>query len=304
MPSTRALDHIVHLTPPETIHDTAQQFRQLGFYVIAGGTHADGLTANSLIIFPDGPYLELISFTHPESHYPPSSPFHDARRSHPWANKGFGWVAYSFLGAPHATPTLSAILNGRLQEVGSGTRYAPEVAGGRRRPDGVELKWEITAPARWAEKEGGTRLPFFCGDVTPRELRVPTRPRSITVHPNGAQGIAFLCVLAPSSTFEAISAELIAIVGEAPIVKKYSAMTTTTTTTSEHVWLLDLPGNVTPKRHPQLVLREPDMRDEVEAHFVETHGAGLFEIGVRVDESGGKRGSSETPFGRVVWVPV
>ena len=29
--STRTLDHIIHLTPPCTIHDAAEQFRQLGF---------------------------------------------------------------------------------------------------------------------------------------------------------------------------------------------------------------------------------------------------------------------------------
>jgi Glyoxalase-like domain len=121
---------------------------------------------------PDGAYLELISFLHPESHYPRSSPSYDARSRHPWANKQCGWLAYAFLGAPGATPPLSAVLNERLQTVGSDVRYSPEVAGGRKRPDGVELRWEITTHSEWAEKEGGTRLPFFCGDVTPRELRV------------------------------------------------------------------------------------------------------------------------------------
>jgi hypothetical protein len=123
---------------------------------------------------PDGAYLELISFLHPMSHYPPSSPSYDARRRHPWTNKPDGWVAYAFLGTPRAAPPLSVVLNERLQTVGSGVRYAPEVAGGRRRSDGIELKWEITRPATMADKEGGTRLPFFCGDVTPRELRVGT----------------------------------------------------------------------------------------------------------------------------------
>ena len=121
---------------------------------------------------PDGPYLELLSFTHPESHYPPSTPSHDARLHQPWANKLCGWVAFAFLGTPRITPTLSTVLNERLRSAGSSTRYTPEVSGGRTRLDGVELRWEITAPERWGEKEGGTRLPFFCGDVTPRELRV------------------------------------------------------------------------------------------------------------------------------------
>jgi hypothetical protein len=72
----------------------------------------------------------------------------------------------------------------------------------------------------------------------------------------------------------------------------------------ELVWLLDLPGQVTPKWHPQLVLCEPDIEDEAELRFVHTHGAGLFEVGVRVDDSRGKRGWSDTPFGRVAWIPI
>ncbi|KAH8984989.1 glyoxalase-like domain-containing protein [Lactarius hatsudake] len=263
------LDHIVHLTPPGTIYATAKQFRELGFNVIAGGTHAGGLTANSLIILPDGTYLELISFTHPESHYPHSSPSHDARHHHQWANKENGWVAE--------------------------TRYSPET--------GVNIKWELTTPARWAEKKGGSRLPFFCGDCDATRVAgacVPTRPESNTVHPNGAQGVAHLRVLAPPRMFAAVSTEFTAILGEAPIEGPAGA----------HVWLLDLlPGGATVapkdlKLHPRLLLCEPDASDEVEVRFVESHGAGLFEVGVRVDEDGEKRGSSETPFGRIAWVPV
>ena len=125
---------------------------------------------------PDGTYIELLSFTHPESHYPPSSPAHEARRTQPWANKLCGWVAYAFLGAPKSPaqplPPLSMLLNRRLHDVGSSTWYEAEVVGGRRRSDGFEIKWEVTPPAMMSEKVGGTRLPFFCGDLTPRELRV------------------------------------------------------------------------------------------------------------------------------------
>lgn len=129
---------------------------------------------------PDGAYIELLSFTHPESHYPPSSPAHEARRNQPWANKPCGWVAYAFLGGapqspPQPLPPLSTLLNKRLRDEGSSTRYEDEVAGGRRRLDGIEIKWEITPPAMMGEKVGGTRLPFFCRDVTPRELRVRAR---------------------------------------------------------------------------------------------------------------------------------
>ena len=69
-------------------------------------------------------------------------------------------------------PPLSAIVNARLQAASSDVRYDPEVPGGRTRPDGVEIKWELSTPAHWGEKMGASRLPFFCGDITPRELRV------------------------------------------------------------------------------------------------------------------------------------
>ena len=56
-------------------------------------------------------------------------------------------------------------------------------------------------------------------------------------------------------------------------------------------------GQVTqPKWHPQLVLRESDIEDKAKL----SHGAGLFEDGVRVDESGGKQGSLDTPYGSVL----
>jgi hypothetical protein len=57
-------------------------------------------------------------------------------------------------------------------------------------------------------------------------------------------------------------------------------------------------GHGRAKWHPQLLLCEPDVEDEDELRFVQTHGAGLFEIGVLVDGSRGKRGWSDTPFGR------
>ena len=101
-------------------------------------------------------------------------------------------------------------------------------------------------------------------------------------------------MLAPPALFAGVATELTAIVGEPPIEDLDGKL----------VWLLDLPGKIAPRWHPQLVLCEPDVDDEDELHFVQTHGAGLFEIGVRVDETRGKRGWSDTPFGRVAWIPM
>ena len=103
------------------------------------------------------------------------------------ANKACGWAAYAFVRAPPPPPQpglpplsmLRLLLNERLRDADSRTRYDAEFVVSRRQEgpssDGgdIELRGEITPPAgRLSEKEVGTRLPFFCGDLTPRELRV------------------------------------------------------------------------------------------------------------------------------------
>jgi hypothetical protein len=57
--------------------------------------------------------------------------------------------------------------------------------GGRLRPDGQRVQWQTG-------RQKTFDLPFLCGDVTPRELRVPTG--EVRRHANGALGIATLAV--------------------------------------------------------------------------------------------------------------
>lgn len=116
----------------------------------------------------DGVYLELLSFTHPPSYYPLGTPEREARDAHAWASKSPGWIDFAFLGNGSLETRISDIINARAKLDGSGASYNFEVAGGRERPDGKVLKWVISAPQ---QKDRGT-LPFFCGDVTPREWRV------------------------------------------------------------------------------------------------------------------------------------
>jgi hypothetical protein len=113
-------------------------------------------------------------------------------------------------------------------------------------------------------------------------------------------------VLAPPGVFAGVATELTAITGGPPIEADKDGEEEDGRP-HELVWLLDLPGQgqvTSPKWHPRLVLRESDIEDEAELMFVQTHGAGLFEVGVRVDESGGNEGSSDTPYARVAWIPV
>lgn len=71
-----------------------------------------------------------------------------------------------------------------------GSKYKPfnyekPVGGGRKRPDGTQIEWEVTFPE--AEVERGA-IPVWCKDITPRELRVPIDDKA-TSHPCKAAGI-------------------------------------------------------------------------------------------------------------------
>ena len=80
---------------------------------------------------------------------------------------------------PSTTPQVVA------QALSRGLAYQLPVDGGRLRPDGVELRWQNARPTT-------PDLPFLCGDVTPRALRVPEGP--VRKHANGVQGVAQLHV--------------------------------------------------------------------------------------------------------------
>lgn len=131
-------------------------------------------------ILSDNVYIELITFTHSPEFYTPGSQECEKRESHPWAEHQPGWIDYAFLGfgssnpAPDTSIDLAEMINGRANEQGAKMKYDRTVDGGRRRPDGKELRWRITAPN--AERHGRGLLPFFCGDVTERRLRVSIKP--------------------------------------------------------------------------------------------------------------------------------
>ena len=59
------LDHLVILV--RDLDQAIREYEVLGFTVIPGGEHADGLTRNALIPFRDGSYLELVPFLDPEN---------------------------------------------------------------------------------------------------------------------------------------------------------------------------------------------------------------------------------------------
>ncbi|RFU34266.1 hypothetical protein B7463_g2042, partial [Scytalidium lignicola] len=152
------------------------------FYVTPGGVHADGKTANRLITFQDGSYLELIAFVDDD----PKN-----KEGHWWGEKKLGIIDFAFTTDEDAKTHYEG-LSKRLAGSEGSISYAPPKAGGRKREDGQELKWEVTFPND--VKRG--QLPFFCHDVTPRTLRVPSAPENIE-HPSKVYGVKSLTLVLP-----------------------------------------------------------------------------------------------------------
>ncbi|MBV8621341.1 MAG: VOC family protein [Curvibacter sp.] len=160
MPLT--LDHLViHVSDlPQAVAD----YQTLGFTVQAGGSHADGHTHNALVGFADGSYLELIAFLEP-------APQHRWHRHQQSGREGL----IDFALSPERVDQLIA----RVRPLG--LAYQGPVDGGRLRPDGQRLQWQIGSPP-------SPDLPFLCGDISPRSLRVPEG--RVRQHANGIQGVA------------------------------------------------------------------------------------------------------------------
>jgi hypothetical protein len=113
-----------------------------GFPTEYGGQHSNHATEMALTSFPDGSYLEVMGIQ------PDADPA--AVRAHVWKK---------FLEGD-AGPCAWAVRRDSL------TGYTA-VRSGRKRPDGVELKWE-TAQVGSGQ---GNFFPFLIHDFTPRELR-------------------------------------------------------------------------------------------------------------------------------------
>jgi catechol 2,3-dioxygenase-like lactoylglutathione lyase family enzyme len=155
------LDHLVI-----AVHDLDQamrSYRAQGYNVVVGGKHPGRLSHNALVVFADGSYFELITWS---ADAPNEAWWHLLQR------QGEGLIDFALL--PHSTAEV--IQAARLR----GLHIEGPIDGGRRRPDGRELVWTT---GRQLTRD----LPFLCGDVTPREWRVPEG--ELRLHPNGATGV-------------------------------------------------------------------------------------------------------------------
>ena len=171
----RGIDHIVILV--RDLAAPSGDYTALGFTVMPGGDHTGGATHNALIAFKR------------------SEPGHRWSRHRA---SGEGLVDYALL--PSAAEADIAAARAR------GVAYEGPTDGGRLRPDGQQVSWQLGMPPT-------ADLPFLCGDVTPRELRVPGG--AVRQHPNGVIGIAGLTVA--MNDLEASVARYRALLGRDPI---------------------------------------------------------------------------------------
>ncbi|KAJ4331070.1 hypothetical protein N0V95_009952 [Ascochyta clinopodiicola] len=181
-PPPQSLDHLILFLPvdPTTKFPKLPSFFPKNFTLTPGGIHAGNITSNTLILLADGCYLELICFIDP------SKPVD----THWWASGAdrSGWIDWCLTNSSSPRESWEAI--GGVE--GS---HAEPVEGGRKRPDGVDVKWAVTFPKG---ENGGQasrgRVPFFCHDVTERQVRVPLSEEK-TAHPSGILGVKELTVI-------------------------------------------------------------------------------------------------------------
>ena len=146
---------------------------------------------NKLIVFADGTYLELFCW------------LDRPREFHAWANKSPGLIDFALTSLPSSTAqSLHMDIMSRLRENSIGDeldlRYTLPVAGGRSNQDAVQVKWESSRPVS-TKSVDRTDFPFFCHDVTPRNVRVPFDDSEKTYHSCGAVGISTIDVIVPKS---------------------------------------------------------------------------------------------------------
>lgn len=161
------LDHVVIAVAD--LERTAASYEAAGFTVTPGGRHPGRNTRNALVVFEDGAYLELITY---------SAPSPDERWWRELDAHGDGLVDFALL--PHDLP--AAVAQAQARGLAGITGPLP---GGRMRPDGERVEWQT---ARQASHD----LPFLCADITPRALRVPEG--DARKHANGALGISEVTV--------------------------------------------------------------------------------------------------------------
>jgi hypothetical protein len=145
----------------------SKTFASAGIPVEFGGKHTNGMTEMALSSFPDGSYIELIA--------PQKGADVTAHYWGPFMTQQAGPCAWAI-----RTTDMSGDVR-RLQAAGI---YAHPQKSGRKRADGVELKWETANVGPGAQ---GSFFPFLIADETPRERRAYPKGKPTTAKISGVK---------------------------------------------------------------------------------------------------------------------
>lgn len=331
-----ALDHLILLVNDPRTSSTQRSsaleravlvFSELGFQVVRGGTHADGLTSNVLIVFPDGVYIEIIQFE------PSPSPgsgesqhdFETRRKQHWWYHCRPGWIDWCLLdgisdGAIESInenasrlrqSALQELLNKKQDDQQERARvvaprllYQQPQQGGRITTRGDQIKWKVSFPSPRGPGDrlpvGNVRshVPFWCADLTPRDLRVPL---TYAHHNNHSPGIAEITLLYGNDTvtkyldvslalhqpiqpntlpitndFQLVPNEIPYRLLSTPVsaIHKPDANAATNITTSSHHEALQT------NRFVRVIVKVAE--DPEDRRWIEEHGEGLYEVAIYV----------------------
>jgi hypothetical protein len=198
-------DHVIILLDTPSFQDLPAWLTD-NFTVTPGGYHDGSPSRNKLVIFADGSYLEIFNW-----YDTPPSLDDETLQTRFWWPKAPGLVDFAITDTTHSAEETIATVNKRLSEgpekdAGLGVKFGKPIAGGRKNADDVIIEWKVTrpelsngdkTPSQELFPNGRIDVPFFCHDVTPRTVRVPSLDEKNTTHPCGAIGIAACEILVP-----------------------------------------------------------------------------------------------------------
>jgi hypothetical protein len=147
----------------------SKMFAAAGIPFEYGGKHTNGMTEMALSSFPDGSYIELIA--------PQKGADVSAHYWGPFMSGQAGPCAWAI-----RTTDISADVR-RLQAAGISAHAQKS---GRKRADGVELKWETANVGPGAQ---GSFFPFLITDETPRERRAYPQGKPTTAKFAGVRSV-------------------------------------------------------------------------------------------------------------------
>lgn len=274
------IDHLIILLPYADIVSPPSWLTN-NFTITPGGVHSDGCTENKLIFFQDGTYLELVAFINDDP----------ARRDgHRWGRKQFGLIDFALttpadIGGDAANSYYDALKrrigSARSSAAALGIEFIEPISGGRKMPDGTEVKWKVTFPTLASQVAKGTyapsvtgAVPFLCHDITPRSLRVDSANTQATTHPSAVKGIAQFSVIVPPQKLESYI-DLYSLILNTKPVRVFG------TARLELTAPIQIPGMV----KPWVFIETPEF--DVETYRLAKRGVEVVEVALRVGALGG-----------------